>query len=264
MSNAKDPYVEVPAGATVFSEGEIGADLYIVESGQVQLASRNGDVQSTLGPGDVFGEMALLENQPHAATASSKGKARLLRIKAADLPDVLRQNGEIGLGLLRQILVRQLQQGQRMRELTKAAAKPESSAQTTEPPPAPPVPVAAPESVLVREIASAPARLGLRVSATGQIVALDPARNEFLVGRPDPVSGTTPEIDLGPFDANRTLSRRHARILREGGQYLVREDTTTTNGTYLNDQRLQTGVAVPLKSGDKLRFGSIEVEVVAA
>ena len=44
----------------------------------------------------------------------------------------------------------------------------------------------------------------------------------------------------------------------------MREDATTTNGTYLNDQRLQTGVAVPLKSGDKLRFGSIEVEVVAA
>jgi hypothetical protein len=264
MSNAKDPYVEVPAGATVFSEGEVGAELYIVESGQIKLASRDGSVQSTLGPGDVFGEMALLENQPHAVTASTKGKARLLRIEAAGLPDVLRQNGEIGLCLLRQILLRHIQQEQRMRELAKAATKPDSSAQITEPPPAPPAPAPVSQPVFERELSAPPARLGLLVSGTGQTLALDPARNEFLVGRPDPVSGTTPEIDLGPFDANRTLSRRHARILRDGGQYLVREDTTTTNGTYLNDQRLQTGVAVALKSGDKLRFGSIEVEVVAA
>ena len=89
-------------------------------------------------------------------------------------------------------------------------------------------------------------------------------RTQFLIGRPDPATGTKPEIDLGPFDVQRTLSRRHATLLREDAQYFVREDAATTNGTYLNGERLQTGVAMPVKVGDKLRFGSIEVELIGA
>jgi hypothetical protein len=147
-----------------------------------------------------------------------------------------------------------------------AATKPEPVAPVTAPPPAesaPVAPVTATATAGTAPVAATPVQLGLRLVSSGQTVALDPARNEFLVGRPDPVSGTTPEIDLGPFDANRTLSRRHAKILRDGAQYFVREDNATTNGTYLNGERLQTAVAVPLKSGDMLRFGSIEVEVIA-
>jgi len=271
MSNAKDPFVEVPAGAAVFKEGDVGAELYIIESGQVELMQRAGVTLATLGPGDCLGEMAVLESQPHTTTALVKSKARLLRIETAMLADVLRQNGEIGLSLLRQVVARQLQGEQRARDLGLELAR-STAANKPEPPMPVPAPPAAAESAPVAPataaagiapVAATPVQLGLRLAATGQTVALDPARNEFLVGRPDPVSGTTPEIDLGPFDANRTLSRRHAKILRDGAQYFVREDNATTNGTYLNGERLQTGVAVPLKSGDMLRFGSIEVEVIA-
>jgi pSer/pThr/pTyr-binding forkhead associated (FHA) protein len=100
--------------------------------------------------------------------------------------------------------------------------------------------------------------------SSGEILLLDPARTEFLVGRPDPATGTTPEINLGPFDANRTLSRRHAKILREGALYFLREEAGTSNGTFVNGERVQSGVNVPLKPGDKLRFGMIEVEVAVA
>ncbi|MGH8122566.1 MAG: FHA domain-containing protein, partial [Rudaea sp.] len=103
----------------------------------------------------------------------------------------------------------------------------------------------------------------LRHILSGQPIPLDPARSEFLVGRPDPATGSQPEIDLGPYDQNRNLSRRHARILYRDGVYCVREDSGTTNGTYVNGERLQTGVEVALKPGDKLRFGSIEVEFVS-
>lgn len=262
MSNAKDPFVEVAAGTALFKEGEVGAELYIIESGQIDLVSRSEAAAATLGPGDFLGEMALLDGQPHAATALAKSETRLLRIETAVLPEVLRQNGEIGLSLLRQLVARERRHAQRLREIgldlarLKAATKPDPAAQISAPPPEP-------AAAAVALVPADGTQVGLRVIATGQVVPLDAARSDFLVGRPDPVSGTTPEIDLGPFDANRTLSRRHARILRDGGQYFVREDSATTNGTYLNGERLQTGVAVPVKSGDKLRFGSIEVEVVA-
>ena len=265
MNSSKDSFVEIPAGIAVFKEGEIGGELYIIESGQVELVPRAGAALATLGPGDFLGEMTLLDSQPHTATALTKSKTRLLRIESAIFPEVLRQNGEIGVSLLSQFAARHLQHEQRLRDLgielarLKAATKPE--------PPPRPVEAAKPASSQITVQPPAPVevtRLALQITAGGQIIALDSARSEFLVGRPDPTTGATPEIDLGPFDINRTLSRRHAKILRDGAQYFVREDSATTNGTYLNGERLQTGVAVPLKPGDKLRFGSIEVELIAA
>ena len=73
-----------------------------------------------------------------------------------------------------------------------------------------------------------------------------------------------PEINLGALDTTRSLSRRHAKLLAEGGTYLLREEVGTANGTYVNGQKLATGAAAPLKLGDKLRFGSIEMELVTA
>ena len=81
------------------------------------------------------------------------------------------------------------------------------------------------------------------------MLALDPARDDFLIGRPDPASGTQPEIDLGPYNDAGTLSRRHAKILRKENVCFLCEETATTNGTFINGQRLKTGAAVPLKPG---------------
>jgi hypothetical protein len=120
------------------------------------------------------------------------------------------------------------------------------------PPPAPPPP----PPPVAKHVA-------LRVVASGQLLPLEPERGEFLVGRPDPVTGIQPEINLGPFDTTRTLSRRHAKIIKEGGLYFVREEVGTTNGTFVDGERIKTGAAVALKPGSRLRFGSIDVELVA-
>lgn len=83
--------------------------------------------------------------------------------------------------------------------------------------------------------------------------------HEFLVGRPDPVTGTQPEINLGPLDAHRSLSRRHAKIVKDGAGWSVREEVGALNGTFHNGQRLKPGVAVPIAIGDNLRFGSVDL-----
>ena len=120
-------------------------------------------------------------------------------------------------------------------------------------PAAPPVagrPPAAPGLVLIH-------------AASGQRFPLDAGQTEFLVGRVDPVTGITPEINLGPFDTARTLSRRHAKLLRQGALLFLREEVGTANGTFLNGQRVATGAAMPLKPGDRLRFGTIDIELAA-
>jgi len=262
---SNESYVEVPAGIAVFKEGEVGAELYIIESGQVELVPRVGGVLATLGPGDFLGEMSLLANQPHIVTALAKTRTRLLRIENAILADVLNQNGAIGVNLLRQLAARYLQAAQRSRETGAAPAI--SRASKSEPParaadvPTPVRNIPPADSVVTQP---PPQRIALRVTGSGHTIALDPTRTEYLIGRPDPISGALPDIDLGSFDGNRTLSRRHARILRDGGQYFVREDSATTNGTHINGSRLSTGVSMPIKPGDKLYFGSIEVELIDA
>ena len=59
--------VEVAAGETVITEGEPGDQFYVVESGAL-TASFHGEVLSQQGPGDPFGEIALLRDVPRTAT----------------------------------------------------------------------------------------------------------------------------------------------------------------------------------------------------
>ena len=64
---ARDKYYQAfPPGYYIFQEGEPGDTAYIIEKGSVEINSRIGDKElciAELGPGDLFGEMALVGNQ---------------------------------------------------------------------------------------------------------------------------------------------------------------------------------------------------------
>ena len=84
-------------------------------------------------------------------------------------------------------------------------------------------------------------------------------KNENLLGRRDPQSNIFPEVDLSKYDPQTKISRRHARIWREGGAFLI-EDLGSSNGTILiggatDSVRLQPRQPHPLASGDRLRLG---------
>lgn len=70
-------------GERIFSQGEVGNCMYIVQQGEVEVLVEGPDgeiVLTTLGPGDVFGELALFTKKPRSATVRAKGKARVLSI----------------------------------------------------------------------------------------------------------------------------------------------------------------------------------------
>ena len=80
-------------------------------------------------------------------------------------------------------------------------------------------------------------------------------KEDNLLGRTDPHSNIFPEVDLSNFDPETKVSRRHARIWREGETFLV-EDLGSVNGTVINDAvRLAPRQPRVLASGDKLRLG---------
>ena len=80
-------------------------------------------------------------------------------------------------------------------------------------------------------------------------------KDSNLLGRTDPQSNIFPEVDLSRFDPETKISRRHARIWREGETFLV-EDLGSINGTVINDAiKLAPRQPRVLGSGDKLRLG---------
>jgi len=73
-----------------------------------------------------------------------------------------------------------------------------------------------------------------------------------LIGRFDSVTGMQPEVDLTDEDHSRNISRRHARIVFKNGTFFVAEEIGTMNGTFLNGEKLVTGVLTPVKDGDQI------------
>jgi CRP-like cAMP-binding protein len=278
MSESKTVYVDTPAGSYVFREGDVGSDMYIIESGSVEvLRSARGSVpMATLGPGDFFGEMAILEDQRRFASVRAVVPSRLLRIDRAAFADMLRENFEIAVRIMRKLVARlrrteeQLQATQSELDLVRRGgpgatpalphlARPVGQTLQAEvgksKAPAPTRRVVAVDPAQVRK------PVKLVHGDSGAEFALDIGKAELLIGRPDPVTGLLPEINLGPLDTQRSLSRRHAKVVMESGIPFLREEVGTTNGTFVNGDRLPTGQARPLAAGDTLRFGSVELRV---
>jgi CRP-like cAMP-binding protein len=66
----------VPAGDVVFREGEAGTDMYGVIDGEIELRSA-GDLVYSVGPGEIFGEMALVDHSPRSANATATSDTTL-------------------------------------------------------------------------------------------------------------------------------------------------------------------------------------------
>jgi pSer/pThr/pTyr-binding forkhead associated (FHA) protein len=84
---------------------------------------------------------------------------------------------------------------------------------------------------------------------------------EVILGRFAPTDSSQPDIDLGPYGAeHKGVSRRHIRINHAKGKFWV-IDLGSTNGTWLNGQRLKPVAEYPIQHGDRLRLGELDVEV---
>lgn len=115
-----------------------------------------------------------------------------------------------------------------------------------------PVPVAAPPAP-PSPVAARP-RLALVDSGTEFPVDKD----EIALGRRSPADGIFPDVDLTDVDVESYISRRHGRIVRQDGRFLY-EDIGSSNGSFLNGTRLQSGVQAELHEGDRLRLGKTEM-----
>jgi CRP-like cAMP-binding protein len=85
------------AGDTIFSESEPGHEMYIIKSGRVKvIRTKDSEEQllSMLGPGSLFGEMALIEAKPRSATVVAMEKTEVLMVTFTDLEQILSSKPE--------------------------------------------------------------------------------------------------------------------------------------------------------------------------
>jgi CRP-like cAMP-binding protein len=93
-------------GTVIFLEGQEATEMYVVRDGTVSLR-KGGEIFETLGPGSVFGEMALLDHSPRSATAVAGPGCRLAVIDEASFNRLVVKIPGFALELLR-LVVRRL------------------------------------------------------------------------------------------------------------------------------------------------------------
>jgi len=251
MSAEKDAFARFlkhfPKGTVLFNEGDEGEDMYIIRSGKVGIKKRvpHGEIAvAVLEKGDFFGEMALLERIPRTAGAEMLEDGALIVIGGDVFGDMIKNNPEIAVRMLRKYSLRLRETTKQIEEL---AAKAEGAggalpAVTMEKPIAAPAKAAAPEQ--------AEALAYFISKSSGNVFPV--FKSDSLIGRYDSVTGMGPEVDLTNEDSARNISRRHARLVVKEGKPFVAEEIGTMNGTYLNGHKLPTGVLTPINDGDEL------------
>jgi len=87
----------------IFLEHEPGEELYIIQKGKIKITKivdNNEVLLALLKPGDIFGEMAILENKPRNATAISFGESELLAVSKSNFEVMVKSNPRLGTKLI--------------------------------------------------------------------------------------------------------------------------------------------------------------------
>jgi CRP-like cAMP-binding protein len=220
------PVVSVPEGGYVFRAGDSADSFFIISTGRVELL-RRGEIRgrfALLDEGDVCGEESAFEGKVRACDARAMTPATLLEVTSSTFADLVRVRPELAGVLISRTAVKLLQA--RAACLTMALPAGHGSA----------------------------ARF-IHVESGSQFPI--PAADTAVVGRADPRSGFTPDVELSSVDAHRSLSRRHATVTRAGDEYRLAEESRVANGTFLNGVRLAARTTAPIKDGDEVSFGLI-------
>lgn len=101
---------KLDTGATLFIKGDPGDALFAIRRGQVRITSETGDGRRTtlnmLGPGDVFGEVALLDGQPRTASAVAGEPTELFVILRRDLLALIEKRPVVAVQLIELLCAR--------------------------------------------------------------------------------------------------------------------------------------------------------------
>jgi CRP/FNR family cyclic AMP-dependent transcriptional regulator len=100
--------LDLPPGHVIVRQGDDGTGLFIIVSGAVRVI-HDGATLARLGPGEVVGELAVIDRRPRLAQVMTDEPTVCLALASWDLESVIRAQPEVALALLR-VLARRLRE----------------------------------------------------------------------------------------------------------------------------------------------------------
>jgi CRP-like cAMP-binding protein len=97
--------IEVPAGRVLMRQGELGREAFVIADGRAKVTIR-GKRSVKLGPGECFGEMALLHSAPRSATVTAEDDMRLFVLGSREFSALIEDVPGVGRRVLAALAVR--------------------------------------------------------------------------------------------------------------------------------------------------------------
>jgi CRP-like cAMP-binding protein len=97
--------IEFPAGRFIVRQGQIGTGFYLIVSGQARVL-RGNETLNTLGPGDFFGELSVLDQAPRMAHVLADEPTTCLALASWEFTKILEENPKVTLQILREVVHR--------------------------------------------------------------------------------------------------------------------------------------------------------------
>lgn len=97
--------VEVPAGTVIFSEGVAGNKMYVIMKGSVQI-SLHKKILADAGPGEIVGEMALINSEIRSATATTQTDCLMVPIDQSTFDSLMQHVPDFSLHVMNVLAAR--------------------------------------------------------------------------------------------------------------------------------------------------------------
>jgi len=127
----KEFIIKRKKGEKIYSAGDPGTEMYIVQSGAVEVFKETDKGRVSLAvmeKGDFFGEMALIESAPYDSSAEALEDCDLIEINSTLFDRMIKGNIEIAIRMLRKLSMRLRDVTRRVEELMTEAARPPAQA----------------------------------------------------------------------------------------------------------------------------------------
>jgi len=239
MEGFKKFIYEYSKGDIIFTEGDEQNNFYIINTGRVQLKlNRNNLILIALGKGDFFGEESLNNGQDAMFTVEVMEDASIIKIPYPALVEMMKKSREISLKIVKKLSEKNLKILDYLFQMKEQDIT--SSEQDVQP-------AVEEESA---DLLDPSIQAFLVIQRSNRVVQI--THKTTFLGRRDYTSGFTPDIDLTKEDEEKYISRKHAKIQYSNDRFYISEEAGAINGTFLNGEKMKTGVKYELNNEDEL------------
>jgi len=232
----------------VYKQGEEQSHFYIINNGKVLLKLDEGDViLVSLSKGDFFGEESLIENQNAAYSVEVIEESDIIKIPYPALIEMMKKNTAISLKILKKLAEKNIKMLETSLNLTQTVSAAHKK----------PAKIAPAEDDDEEELLAPEIKAFLVIKRSNRIVQL--TKKHTYLGRRDYTTGFIPDVDLTKEDEEKYISRKHSKISFIDDKFYVSEEPGAVNGTFLNGNKLSTGVKHDLNNEDEITLCHLDI-----